>query len=92
MAGALVTTNIVQTLVAMGLKALKERVVLPNIVNTNIAESLTAGRTRGSTVNVAIPASIVACMVSPWCLWVANIRIIIPAKNAKPICPTDPVR
>jgi len=64
MAGALVTTNIVQTLVSLGLMALRERVVMPRVVNTNIVGGLT-GQTRGSTVNVAVPASVTARVVAP---------------------------
>jgi len=64
MAGTLVTTNILQTLVSMGLKALRERVVLPQIVNRNVEEDI-VGQKVGATVNVAIPASIATRTVAP---------------------------
>jgi len=64
MAGALVTTNIVQTLVTMGLKALRERVVLPRIVNSNVQGDITGAR-RGATVNVAVPAAVAVRAVAP---------------------------
>lgn len=64
MAGALVTTNILQTLVSMGLRALREKVVLPRIVNRNIEGDI-VGQKRGATVNVSIPASISARAVVP---------------------------
>ena len=64
MAGALVTTNLLQTLVAMGLNAMRERVVLPRIVNREY-EQMIVGAKRGSTVNVAVPASITVRTVAP---------------------------
>ena len=64
MAGAMVTTNVVQTLVSMGLKALRERVVLPRIVNSNVQGDIT-GASRGATVNVAVPAAITTRTVAP---------------------------
>jgi hypothetical protein len=57
MAGTLVTTNILQTLVSMGLRALRERVVLPRIVNRNVEGDI-VGQRVGATVNVAIPAAV----------------------------------
>lgn len=57
MAGTLVTTNILQTLVAMGLSTLRERCLMPGIVNREY-ESDIVGARRGATVNVAVPASI----------------------------------
>jgi hypothetical protein len=64
MAGALVTTNILQTLVAMGLGALRERIVLARIANREYEGQLT-GRPRGATVNIVIPAAITARVVAP---------------------------
>jgi hypothetical protein len=64
MAGALVTTNVLSTVVAMGLKALRDRLVMGRIVNREYEELITA-RKRGSTVNVAVPASIAVRSVSP---------------------------
>jgi len=58
MAGTLVTTNIVQTAVAMGMDALRENVVLPRIVNRNYEDRIGSGQRQGSTVNVAVPAAI----------------------------------
>ena len=58
MAGTLVTTNIVQTAVAMGLKALREQVVMPRLVNRSYEDRIGAGATKGSTVNVAVPSAI----------------------------------
>jgi len=58
MAGTLVTTNVVQTAVAMGLDALRENVVLPRIVNRSYEDRIGPAQRQGSTVNVAIPASV----------------------------------
>ena len=58
MAGTLVTTNIVQTAVAMGLNALREQVVLPRIVNRSYEDRIGPGASKGSTVNVAVPSAI----------------------------------
>ncbi len=57
MAGAMVTTNVLQTLVAMGLRALRERVVLPQIVNRNVEGDI-VGQKVGATVNVGLPAAV----------------------------------
>ena len=57
MAGTLVTTNILQTLVAMGLSTLRERCVMPRLVNRDYEADIVGSR-RGATVNVAVPASI----------------------------------
>ena len=57
MAGALVTTNILKTAVAMGLKALRERLAMARIVNRDYEKEIT-GVSRGSTVNVSVPAAI----------------------------------
>lgn len=64
MAGALVTTNVLQTGVAMGMKALRERVVLPRIANREYEQEI-VGMKRNSTVNIAVPAAITARSVSP---------------------------
>ena len=64
MAGALVTTNILQTLVAMGLNALREQIVLTKLVNRNY-EGLIVGASRGSTVNVSVPAAVATRTVAP---------------------------
>ena len=40
MAGSLVTTNVVQTAVAMGLDALRQQVVLPRIVNRSYEQDI----------------------------------------------------
>ena len=64
MAGALVTTNILQTVVAMGLMALREKVVLARIVNRNYERAIT-GAKRGNTVDVAVPSAIATRTVDP---------------------------
>jgi hypothetical protein len=64
MAGALVTTNILQTAVALGLQALRERVVLPQLVNREYEQDI-VGMKKGATVNVSVPAPITARSVSP---------------------------
>lgn len=64
MAGAMVTTNLLQTLVAMGLDALRERIVMPRIVNRDY-EDMIVGAKKGSTVNVAVPSAITARSVTP---------------------------
>lgn len=58
MAGTLVTTNIVQTAVAMGLDALRQQIALAKIVNRNYESRIGPGASQGSTVNVAIPSAI----------------------------------
>jgi len=58
MAGTLVTTNIVQTAVAMGLDALRQQVVLPRIVNRSYEDRIGPAARQGSTVNVAVPSAI----------------------------------
>ncbi len=64
MAGSLVTTNVVQTLVAMGLSTLRERCLMPRIVNREYEADI-VGVKQGATVNVAVPASITTVAVSP---------------------------
>lgn len=64
MAGALVTTNVLQTLVAMGLSALREKIVMPRVVNRNYEQEIVGVR-KGSTVNVSVPAAIATRAVVP---------------------------
>lgn len=64
MAGALVTTNILQTLVAMGLSALRQRIVLAKNVNRDY-EGLITAQKPGATVNVMIPAPVAVRDVAP---------------------------
>ena len=64
MAGALVTTNILQTVVAMGLSALRERIVLARIANREREGDITGMRKNG-TVNIMVPAAVAAVDVTP---------------------------
>jgi len=64
MAGALVTTNILSTLVAMGLATLRERLALVFIANREY-ERLISGATKFATVNVAVPATVAVRTVAP---------------------------
>lgn len=64
MAGALVTTNILSTLCAMGLATLRERLALVLIANREY-ERLITGATRFATVNVAVPAPVATRNVAP---------------------------
>jgi len=64
MAGALVTTNALSTLVAMGLATLRERLALVLIANREY-ERLITGATRFATVNIAVPATIATRVVAP---------------------------
>jgi hypothetical protein len=64
MAGALVTTNVLQTVVAMGLNALRERIVLAKVVNRDYESQIT-GQKIGATVNVAVPAAVAVRVVAP---------------------------
>ncbi len=64
MAGQMVTTNVLQTLVAMGLKALRQRCVMARIVNREYEREI-VGAKRGSTVNVAVPAAVATRSVTP---------------------------
>jgi hypothetical protein len=64
MAGALVTTNVLQTLVATGLTALRQRIVLAKNVNRDYEGQLT-GAKPGATVNIMIPAAVAARVVAP---------------------------
>jgi P22 coat protein - gene protein 5 len=64
MAGALVTTNILGTTVAMGLKTLREKLALVFIANRNYENEITAAK-RFATVNVAVPAAVATRTVAP---------------------------
>lgn len=64
MAGALVTTNILQTAVAMGLSALRERIVLARVVNRDYEREITGAKV-GATVAVSVPAAVASRTVSP---------------------------
>jgi len=64
MAGALVTTNIVQTSVAMGLQALREMIQLAKVVNRDYEDELRGAKV-GATVNVAVPAAVATRSVTP---------------------------
>lgn len=78
MAGALVTTNILSTLAAMGLATLRERLALVLIANREY-ERLITGATRFATVNVSVPAAVAVRTVSP--------DVVPPAVNA--VTPTS---
>jgi hypothetical protein len=58
MAGSLITTNIVQTAVALSLDALRQQIALAKIVNRNYESRIGPGASQGSTVNVGIPSAI----------------------------------
>jgi hypothetical protein len=64
MAGALVTTNILATTVAMGLPTLRERLALVLAANRNYEQDITAAK-QFATVNVAVPASVATRAVTP---------------------------
>jgi hypothetical protein len=64
MAGALVTTNILQTVVSMGLSALRERIVLAKVVNRDYEGELTS-QSKNATVNISVPAAVASRSVSP---------------------------
>jgi len=64
MAGALVTTNILGTVVAMGLATLREQVALCKIANRDYEQFITAAK-RFATVNVAVPALVTTRTVAP---------------------------
>lgn len=64
MAGAIVTTNILSTVVAMGLNTLREQVALVHIANRDYENEITAAK-RFATVNVAVPAVVATRTVAP---------------------------
>src|SRR6188474_1945327 len=64
MAGALVTTNILSTLAAMGLATLRERLALVLVANREYERMITSA-TRFATVNVAVPAEVATRVVAP---------------------------
>jgi hypothetical protein len=64
MAGALVTTNILGTTVAMGLATLREQLALVLIANRDYENEITAAK-RFATVNVAVPALVSTRTVAP---------------------------
>jgi hypothetical protein len=64
MAGAMVTTNILGTTVAMGLATLRERLALVLIANRDY-ESLITGQKKNGTVNVSVPAAVSTRDVTP---------------------------
>jgi hypothetical protein len=64
MAGAIVTTNILGTAVAMGLKTLREKLALVFIANRDYENEITAAK-RFATVNVSVPAAVATRTVAP---------------------------
>jgi hypothetical protein len=64
MAGALVTTNILSTIVAMGLATLRENLALVYIANRDYEGFITAAK-RFATVNVSVPAAVATRTVAP---------------------------
>ena len=64
MAGAMVTTNILSTVCAMGLATLRERLALVLVANREY-ERLITGASRFATVNVSVPAVVAARVVAP---------------------------
>lgn len=64
MPGALVTTNILATTVAMGLATLRERLALVLIANRNYEQEITAQK-KFANVNVAVPATVATRDVVP---------------------------
>lgn len=64
MAGAIVTTNILGTTVAMGLATLREQVALVHIANRDYESEITAAK-RFATVNVSVPAAVQTRTVAP---------------------------
>jgi len=61
---ALVTTNILGTVVAMGLATLRENLALTLIANRDYENNITAAK-RFATVNVAVPAPVATRTVAP---------------------------
>src|SRR4051812_36183716 len=64
MAGALVTTDILGTVVAMGLNTLREQLALVHIANRDYENEITAAK-RFATVNVSVPAAVATRTVAP---------------------------
>lgn len=64
MAGALVTTNILGTTVAMGLATLRERLALVHIANHDYEQMITAAK-RNATVSISVPAAVATRAVTP---------------------------
>lgn len=64
MAGALVTTNIMGTTVAMGLATLREKLALVHIANHDYEQLITAAK-RFATVNISVPAAVATREVAP---------------------------
>jgi hypothetical protein len=64
MAGALVTTSIMGTTVAMGLGTLREELALALIANRDYEGEITAAK-RNATVNITVPAPVTSRDVTP---------------------------
>jgi hypothetical protein len=64
MAGAIVTTNVLGTTVAMGLPTLREQLALVLIANRNYENEITAAK-KFATVNVSVPAAVATRDVAP---------------------------
>jgi len=64
MAGALVTTNILGTTVAMGLMALRQKLALALIANRSYEQEITAQK-KFATVNISVASAIAARNVAP---------------------------
>lgn len=64
MAGAIVTTNVLGTTVAMGLPTLREQLALVLIANRNYENAITAAK-KFATVNVSVPAAVATRDVAP---------------------------
>lgn len=64
MAGAIVTTNILETAVSFALGTLRERIVLAKVCNRDYEEQLT-GQSHMATVNVMVPAAVAVRSVTP---------------------------
>jgi hypothetical protein len=64
MAGAIVTTNILSTIVAMGLATLRENLAMVYIANRDYEGFITAAK-RFATVNVSVPAAVTTRTVAP---------------------------
>lgn len=67
---AIVTTNLLQTIAALGLQALREKIVMARIVNREY-EKLITGAQKNGTVNVIIPSAVETTSVTPGHLPVA---------------------